>query len=110
MQTSDSEATPWRIFVCMLDKWEIGGPLTDCLVYDALRTCYNTFSNEANRDSDVCPLYGSCVPTTSHFQTFVAMFQLYEAVQPWAFWKQIFLTLYTEIKASQHRTEVNHSH
>jgi hypothetical protein len=35
------------------------------------------------------------------------MLQLYEAVQPWAFWKQIFLTLYTELNTPEHGTEVS---
>jgi hypothetical protein len=32
-----SESRPFKIFISLLDKWEIGVALTDGLVYDALR-------------------------------------------------------------------------
>lgn len=100
-------ATPWRIFVCMLDKWEIGGPLTDALVYDALRVCYGTFGVDAGRNSEVGPLWLIYKLATSLLlQIFVAMLQLYEAVQPWAFWKQIFSAVHAGLITPQHRTEV----
>jgi hypothetical protein len=34
------------------------------------------------------------------------MHQLYDAVQPWAFWKQIFASIYHELLGSQRRIEV----
>jgi hypothetical protein len=35
--TEYSESRPFKIFVSLLDKWEIGGPLTEVLVYNAFR-------------------------------------------------------------------------
>jgi hypothetical protein len=32
-----SESRPFKIFISLLDKWEIGAALTDVLVYDALK-------------------------------------------------------------------------
>lgn len=32
-----SESRPFKIFVSLLDKWEIGGPVTDALIYDVFR-------------------------------------------------------------------------
>lgn len=32
-----SESRPFKIFVSLLDKWEVGGPLTEALVYNALK-------------------------------------------------------------------------
>ena len=32
-----SQARPFKIFISLLDKWEIGSPLTDVLVYDAFK-------------------------------------------------------------------------
>jgi hypothetical protein len=32
-----SESRPFKIFISLLDKWEIGSPLTDVLVLDAFR-------------------------------------------------------------------------
>jgi hypothetical protein len=31
-----AESRPFKIFISLLDKWEIGAPLTEVLVYDAL--------------------------------------------------------------------------
>ena len=32
-----SESRPFKIFISLLDKWEIGSPLTEVLVVDAFR-------------------------------------------------------------------------
>jgi len=32
-----SESRPFKIFISLLDKWEIGSPLTEALVYDAFQ-------------------------------------------------------------------------
>jgi hypothetical protein len=32
-----SESRPFKIFISLLDKWEIGATLTDLLVYDAFK-------------------------------------------------------------------------
>ena len=32
-----SENRPFKIFISLLDKWEIGAPLTEVLVYDAFK-------------------------------------------------------------------------
>ena len=44
---------PWKIFVYLLDKWEIGGLLTDCLAYDALVVCYESFMINSSKESEV---------------------------------------------------------
>jgi hypothetical protein len=31
-----AESRPFKIFISLLDKWEIGAPLTEVLIYDAL--------------------------------------------------------------------------
>ena len=35
--TEYSESRPFKIFVSLLDKWEIGNPLTEVLVYNAFK-------------------------------------------------------------------------
>lgn len=52
--SSSASAVPWKIFNFLLDKWEIGGPLTDCLIYDALESCYDFFSIDSSHESEVC--------------------------------------------------------
>jgi hypothetical protein len=32
-----SQSRPFKIFISLLDKWEIGAPLTHVLVYDAFK-------------------------------------------------------------------------
>ena len=35
--SSDEPQRPYKVFISLLDKWEIGYPLTDVLIEDALR-------------------------------------------------------------------------
>lgn len=35
--TEYSPSRPFKIFISLLDKWEIGSPLTEALVFDAFR-------------------------------------------------------------------------
>lgn len=42
---------PYKIFISLLDKWEIGYPLTDVIVEDALRAL--KLSLERGDDEDV---------------------------------------------------------
>jgi hypothetical protein len=32
-----AESRPFKIFISLLDKWEVGSPLADMLVYDAFK-------------------------------------------------------------------------
>lgn len=47
--TEYPESRPFKIFVSLLDKWEIGGPLTEVLVYNAFKAIKG--SVEANPDN-----------------------------------------------------------
>lgn len=48
-----SESRPFKIFVSLLDKWEIGGPLTEVLVYNALKAIEKHVETEAEGSEDV---------------------------------------------------------
>jgi hypothetical protein len=50
-----SESRPFKIFVSLLDKWEVGGPLTEVLVYDALKAIEKHIEMETESSEDVCP-------------------------------------------------------
>lgn len=69
-----SSSRPFKIFVSLLDKWEIGSPLTETLIYDGLRSIKK--SVEASIDG------GEDVLITAN--------TLYEAVEPRAIWKHLF--------------------
>lgn len=48
-----SGSRPFKIFVSLLDKWEIGGPLTEVLVYNALRAIEKHVEAETESSEDV---------------------------------------------------------
>ena len=48
-----SESRPFKIFISLLDKWEIGEPLTEALVYDAFKAVMNLLENPTEGREDV---------------------------------------------------------
>lgn len=38
--TESGGARPYKIFISFLDKWEIGSPLTEVLILDALKAVH----------------------------------------------------------------------
>jgi len=48
-----SESRPFKIFVSLLDKWEVGGPLTEVLVYNALKAIEKHMEVETESSEDV---------------------------------------------------------
>jgi len=50
-----SESRPFKIFVSLLDKWEVGGPLTEVLVYNALKAIEKHVEMETESSEDVGP-------------------------------------------------------
>ena len=50
-----AESRPFKIFISLLDKWEIGAPLTETLVYDAFKAVMNLMENPTEGGEDVSP-------------------------------------------------------
>ena len=48
-----SESRPFKIFVSLLDKWEVGGPLTEVLVYNTLKAIEKHVEVDAESSEDV---------------------------------------------------------
>lgn len=48
-----SESRPFKIFISLLDKWEIGSPLTEALIYDALKALRQHLTAESEMREDV---------------------------------------------------------
>jgi hypothetical protein len=48
-----SESRPFKIFISLLDKWEIGAALTDVLVYDAFRAIKQLVESNPDTAEDV---------------------------------------------------------
>jgi len=49
-----AESRPFKIFISLLDKWEIGGPLTDALVYDSFKAIEQLVQISMDGNNDVC--------------------------------------------------------
>jgi hypothetical protein len=47
------ESRPFKIFLSMLDKWEIGAPLTQVLAYDAFKAIKSLVENPSEGSEDV---------------------------------------------------------
>jgi len=48
-----AESRPFKIFISLLDKWEIGAPLTEVLIYDALKAAKHLKEHPVDSSEDV---------------------------------------------------------
>lgn len=48
-----AESRPFKIFISLLDKWEIGAILTETIVYDAFKAVMNLVRNPTENGQDV---------------------------------------------------------
>ncbi|KXN85691.1 Protein dopey [Leucoagaricus sp. SymC.cos] len=75
-----AESRPFKIFISLLDKWEIGAPLTEVLIYDALKAAKNLMEHPVESSEDI----STTVST------------LYEAVEPQLAWKFLLTAVFKE--------------
>ncbi|KAL4070521.1 Dopey, N-terminal-domain-containing protein [Scleroderma citrinum] len=76
-----SESRPFKIFISLLDKWEVGSPLTEVLVYDALRAIRRHIQSGSDGKEDVTMTAST----------------LLEAVEPSMLWKQLLSSIFNAI-------------
>ena len=55
-----AESRPFKIFISLLDKWEIGGPLTEMLVYDSFKALMGLMRDSMEGSREVCPFTLCC--------------------------------------------------
>lgn len=48
-----NESRPFKIFISLLDKWEIGATLSHVLVYDAFKAIKHLIDNASDGGEDV---------------------------------------------------------
>ena len=48
-----SESRPFKIFISLLDKWEIGRPLADVLIYEAFQAIKKLMEQSRDGGDDV---------------------------------------------------------
>ncbi|KDQ63058.1 hypothetical protein JAAARDRAFT_53285 [Jaapia argillacea MUCL 33604] len=75
------ESRPFKIFISLLDKWEIGASLTEGLVYDAFKALRNSL--ESHMDSGE--------------EMLLSASSLYEAVEPHCLWRQVLSSVLSEL-------------
>ena len=51
--TEYPESRPFKIFISLLDKWEIGGALTEAMVLDAFKALKSLIELDAASSEDV---------------------------------------------------------
>ncbi|KAJ6601434.1 Dopey, N-terminal-domain-containing protein [Mycena vulgaris] len=83
-----SESRPFKIFISLLDKWEIGAPLTETLVFDSFKAIKHLIE-AADGGEDVTMTAST----------------LYEAVEPPVLWKQLLSAVFDEITGDGTRIE-----
>ncbi|KAJ7897279.1 Dopey, N-terminal-domain-containing protein [Mycena olivaceomarginata] len=76
-----AESRPFKVFISLLDKWEIGAPLTESLVFDAFKSIKRP-------------------------QVTMTASTLYEAVEPSVLWKQLLSAVFKEITGDGTQIEV----
>ncbi|KAJ3572176.1 hypothetical protein NP233_g3254 [Leucocoprinus birnbaumii] len=76
-----AESRPFKIYISLLDKWEIGAPLTEVLIYDALKSVKRLMDHPTDSSEDI-----STTAST-----------LYEAVEPQLTWKYLMTTIFKEL-------------
>ncbi|KAL0951843.1 hypothetical protein HGRIS_008504 [Hohenbuehelia grisea] len=84
-----SESRPFKIFISLLDKWEIGAALTEVLVYDAFKAI-KSLVEAGDASSEEVKMTAST---------------LYEALEPLIIWKQLLSCLFTELLGDGTRYE-----
>ncbi|KAJ7687383.1 Dopey, N-terminal-domain-containing protein [Mycena rosella] len=83
-----AESRPFKIFISLLDKWEIGAPLTETLVFDSFKAIKHLIE-AADGGEDVAMTAST----------------LYEAVEPPVLWKQLLSAVFDEITGDGTRVE-----
>ncbi|KAJ7665387.1 Dopey, N-terminal-domain-containing protein [Mycena polygramma] len=83
-----AESRPFKIFISLLDKWEIGAPLTESLAFDSFKAIKHLIEN-ADGGEDVTMTAST----------------LYEAVEPHVLWKKLLSAVFDEITGDGTRVE-----
>lgn len=105
VQTADTvdRQRPFKIFISLLDKWEIGGPLTEVLVLDAFAALQASLRpNDDHDEASFCAnQFGRDEMLTPGFsQLLMTGNMLFEIIDPFLMWKQIYASVRENIGSS----------
>ncbi|KAG5220330.1 Dopey, N-terminal-domain-containing protein [Salix suchowensis] len=84
------ESRPFKIFISLLDKWEVGAALTEVLVYDAFRAVKSLIQAGGDAGEDMTMTAST----------------LYEAVEPQIIWKHLLTHVFGELTGDGAQTEI----
>ncbi|KAF9245665.1 Dopey, N-terminal-domain-containing protein [Melanogaster broomeanus] len=84
-----SESRPFKIFISLLDKWEIGSPLTEVLIYDSLKAIRQHLQADSDINEDITMTAST----------------LFEAAEPSILWKQLLKGILNAIDSAEHQPE-----
>jgi hypothetical protein len=105
-----AESRPFKIYISLLDKWEIGAALTDVLVYDAFRAIKQFVELNPDTAEDVRQCFFCADGIGSHIMEIEQMIMtattLYESVEPHVVWKQLLAGFVAEITGDGNDFEV----
>ena len=104
-----SQSRPFKIFISLLDKWEIGLPLTEVLVYDAFKALRKALDSGPDTGDDV--RYHAVVwqipsLTIDTQQLTMTGSTLYEAVEQQALWNRLLTAIMSDLHDSRSDHEV----
>lgn len=86
---------PYKIFISLLDKWEIGQTLTEVLVLDAFAALQKNLRPGDDHDEVRTPCLAGRLGADQGKQLLMTANVLFEAIDPFLLWKQ----LYTSIRS-----------
>ncbi|TCD67610.1 hypothetical protein EIP91_012242 [Steccherinum ochraceum] len=80
--TEYAQSRPFKIFISLLDKWEIGSALTEALVLDAFKAIKVGIDSGKDTGEDMTMTAST----------------LYEAVEPYALWRQLLKSVLSDLE------------
>lgn len=101
-----SPSRPFKIFISLLDKFEIGSLLTEALVFDAFRALKQGIESGADPGEEVGELISVPLLVLITGQMSLTATTLYEAVEPHALWKQLLKVVFSDLSADDEHLEV----
>ena len=104
-----SQSRPFKIFISLLDRWEIGLPLTEVLVYDAFRALRKALDSGSDVGDDVryCVFNHQISSLTINVsQLTMTGSTLYEAVDQYALWNRLLVAIMADFDDSSSHREV----
>lgn len=102
------ESRPFKVFISLLDKWEIGGALTEAIVLDVFKALKALIESDTASGGDVGILYfyNLVAHVMVIMQVVMTASTLYEAVEPHIVWKQLLNAILNELTGDGKQNEV----